>query len=55
MTAGTLRAHCKGWSDVLGMQEHRDEALPKCDEALKYAPNRKQLKWAREALTKRNI
>jgi tetratricopeptide (TPR) repeat protein len=43
----------KGWGDVLAMQEHQDEALAKYDEALKHAPNWKQLQEAREALTKR--
>jgi tetratricopeptide (TPR) repeat protein len=42
----------KVWGDVLAKQGHTKEALVKYDEALKYAPNWKQLKEAREALTK---
>ena|ERR1700694_5211250 len=43
----------KAWGDVLVKQGHTKEALVKYDEALKYAPNWKQLKEARKALTKR--
>jgi len=42
----------KAWGDVLAKQGHTKEALAKYDEALKYAPNWKQLKEAREALAK---
>jgi tetratricopeptide (TPR) repeat protein len=42
----------KAWGDVLSSQGKIKEALAKYDEALKYAPNWKQLKEAREALTK---
>jgi tetratricopeptide (TPR) repeat protein len=42
----------KAWGDVLAKQGHTKEALAKYDAALKYAPNWKQLKDAREALTK---
>jgi tetratricopeptide (TPR) repeat protein len=39
----------KAWGDVLMKQSQPKEALAKYDEALKYAPNWKQLKEAREA------
>ena len=39
----------KLWGDVLAKQGTRKEALVKYDEALKYAPNWKQLKEARDA------
>jgi ABC-type sugar transport system ATPase subunit len=39
----------KAWGDVLMKQNQPKEALAKYDEALKYAPNWKQLKQAREA------
>jgi Flp pilus assembly protein TadD len=39
----------KLWGDVLAKQGHGKEALAKYDEALKYAPNWKQLQEAREA------
>jgi tetratricopeptide (TPR) repeat protein len=42
----------KAWGDVLAKQGKTKDALVKYDEALKYAPNWKQLKEAREALTK---
>jgi tetratricopeptide (TPR) repeat protein len=42
----------KAWGDVLVMQGKIKDALAKYDAALKYAPNWKQLKDAREALTK---
>jgi tetratricopeptide (TPR) repeat protein len=42
----------KAWGDVLAKQGQIKDALAKYDEALKYAPNWKQLKDAREALTK---
>jgi len=42
----------KAWGDVLVKQGNLKGALAKYDEALKYAPNWKQLKEAREALTK---
>jgi Tfp pilus assembly protein PilF len=38
----------KLWGDVLAKQGHGKEALTKYDEALKYAPNWKQLQEARE-------
>jgi hypothetical protein len=41
--------------DVLTKQEHPKEALAKYDEALKYAPNWKQLKEVREAAAKQKI
>ena len=42
----------KAWGDVLVKQGKTKEALAKYDEALKYAPNWKQLKEAREAVAK---
>jgi len=42
----------KAWGDVLVKQGNPKEALAKYDEALKYAPNWKELKEAREALAK---
>jgi predicted TPR repeat methyltransferase len=44
----------KAWGDVLMKQGHTKDAVVKYDEALKYAPNWKQLKDAREALTKQS-
>jgi tetratricopeptide (TPR) repeat protein len=43
----------KSWGDVLAKQGHIKEALVKYDEALKYAPNWKQLKEARERIVQR--
>ncbi len=43
----------KAWGDVLVKQGKPSEALAKYGEALKYAPNWKQIKEAREAVTKR--
>ena len=42
----------KAWGDVLGMRGQANGALAKYDEALKYAPNWKELKEAREAIAK---
>jgi tetratricopeptide (TPR) repeat protein len=42
----------KAWGDVLVKQGRPGEALAKYDEALKYAPNWKQLKETREATAK---
>jgi tetratricopeptide (TPR) repeat protein len=42
----------KAWGDVLVKQGKTEDALAKYDEALKYAPNWKQLKDAREAIAK---
>ena len=42
----------KAWGDVLVKQGKTKEALAKCNEALKYAPNWKQIKEAREAAAK---
>ncbi len=42
----------KAWGDVLVKQGNNREALAKYEEALKYAPNWKELKEAREALSK---
>jgi len=42
----------KAWGDVLVMQRATDKARAKYDEALKYAPNWKELKQARETLAK---
>ena len=42
----------KVWGDVLMKQGKTTDALAKYDEALKYAPNWKQLKEARETLAK---
>jgi tetratricopeptide (TPR) repeat protein len=42
----------KAWGDVLAQQGKIKGALAKYDQALKYAPNWKQLKEARDALTK---
>jgi len=39
----------KAWGDLLVKQGHAKDALAKYDEALKYAPNWKQLREAREA------
>jgi predicted negative regulator of RcsB-dependent stress response len=48
--------HCadplKAWGDVLVKQDNTKDALAKYDEALKYAPNWKQLKESREAVAK---
>jgi tetratricopeptide (TPR) repeat protein len=48
--------HCadplKAWGDVLVKQGRPGEALAKYDEALKYAPNWKELKEARETAAK---
>jgi predicted negative regulator of RcsB-dependent stress response len=43
----------EAWGDVLVKQGRSQEALAKYDEALKYAPNWKQLEEARNAVTKR--
>ena len=40
----------KAWGDVLVKQGNTKDALSKYDEALKYAPNWKQLHEARDAL-----
>jgi predicted negative regulator of RcsB-dependent stress response len=45
----------KAWGDILLKQGNRREALAKYDEALKYAPNWKQLKEAREATPKQKL
>jgi tetratricopeptide (TPR) repeat protein len=45
----------KAWGNVLVKQGHTQEALVKYDEALKYAPNWKELKDARQALTKASL
>jgi hypothetical protein len=42
----------KAWGDVLPKQGNAKDALAKHDEALKYAPNWKELKDVREALAK---
>jgi len=42
----------KAWGDVLAKQAKIKDALAKYDAALKYVPNRKQLKEAREAAAK---
>jgi tetratricopeptide (TPR) repeat protein len=42
----------KLWGDALARQNQRKQALAKYEEALKYAPNWKQLKEMREALAK---
>jgi hypothetical protein len=42
----------KDWGDVLVKQGTAKDALAKYDEALKYAPNWKQLKAARQATAK---
>jgi hypothetical protein len=42
----------KAWGDTLVKQGHAKEALVKYDEAVKYAPNWKQLKDARETAAK---
>jgi tetratricopeptide (TPR) repeat protein len=42
----------KAWGDVLVKQGKTQEAFAKYDEALKYAPNCKQLREAREAAAK---
>jgi tetratricopeptide (TPR) repeat protein len=43
----------KAWGDVLAKEGHGEEGLAKYDEALKYAPNWKELKESREALAKK--
>jgi tetratricopeptide (TPR) repeat protein len=43
----------KLWGDVLARQDQWKSALDKYEQALKYAPNWKQLKEAREALAKK--
>jgi predicted negative regulator of RcsB-dependent stress response len=45
----------KAWGDVLAKQGHSKEALAKYGTALKYAPNWKQLKEARQALAKQPV
>jgi tetratricopeptide (TPR) repeat protein len=45
----------KAWGDVLVKQGKTKEALAKYNEALKYAPNWKQLKEAREAAVSRRL
>ena len=40
----------KAWGDVLAKQVKSKDALAKYDEALKYAPNWKQLKDVRDAV-----
>ncbi len=45
----------KAWGDVLAWQGRAKEALGKYDEALKYAPNWKELRQAREALAKEKV
>jgi tetratricopeptide (TPR) repeat protein len=45
----------KAWGDVLVKQGQTKDALAKYDEALEYAPNWKQLKEAREAVTKQKM
>lgn len=47
--SAALGRSAQGVGDVLTKQDHTKEALVKYDEALKYAPNWKQLKEAREA------
>jgi hypothetical protein len=42
----------KAWGDVPAKQGHPKEALAKYDQALKYAPNWRQLKDVYEALAK---
>jgi predicted negative regulator of RcsB-dependent stress response len=42
----------KAWGDLLAKQGKTKEAVIKYDEALKYAPNWKERKEAREALAK---
>ena len=42
----------KAWGDVLVKQGNIKDALAKYDEVLKYAPNWKQLKEARDAVAK---
>jgi tetratricopeptide (TPR) repeat protein len=42
----------KVWGDALAKQGHANEAIAKYDEALRYAPNWKELKDVREALAK---
>ena len=44
----------KAWGDVLVKQGNTKDALMKYEEALKYAPNWKQLKQARDALAKQS-
>lgn len=45
-------APLKAWGNVLVKQGNTKEALKKFDAALKYAPNWKELKQAREAVAK---
>ena len=44
----------KAWGDMFANQCKVNDALAKHDEALKYAPNWKQLKEAREAAAKQS-
>jgi hypothetical protein len=44
----------KAWGDVLVKQGKTKGSLVKYDDALKYAPNWKQLKEAREAVAKQS-
>jgi tetratricopeptide (TPR) repeat protein len=48
LEATLRRSHLKAWGEVLLKQGKTKEALAKYDEALKYAPNWKQLKQARQ-------
>jgi hypothetical protein len=43
----------KAWGDVLAKQGKTKDVLAKYDEALRYAPNWKQLQEARDAVAKR--
>lgn len=45
----------KVWGDVLAKEGHAKESLAKYDEAIKYAPNWKQLNEAREAVAKQKV
>ena len=45
----------KVWADLLAKQGKTKDALAKYDEALKYAPDWKQLKEARNAVAKQKI
>jgi hypothetical protein len=45
----------RAWGDVLAKQRHTKEALVNYDDALKFAPNWKDLKDAREALGSRRV
>jgi tetratricopeptide (TPR) repeat protein len=53
LKAPTWADPLKAWGDVLVGQGHAEEGLAKYDEALKFAPNWKELKDSRDAIAKK--